>query len=79
MSSKQEMVFSYQVLWSSLLKIVELTVDFSQPLVDFIQLGLQTLVLLVISVKLSLVILPFLIISNRRELTVGKKKKEIQC
>lgn len=71
------LVQSVQVLWTSLLQLVQLAVHVRQLPVDGVQLGLQVLVLLVVAVKLSLVVVSLLLVCNGRKFAeVGEKKKK---
>lgn len=66
---------SHQELWTSLLQLVQLFVQFRQPPVDFVQVRLQVLVLLMVSVKLPFVVVALLLVFYWRIFTKKKKKE----
>lgn len=57
-----------QVLRAPLPQLIQFSVDVAEFFVDGVQLGLEVFVLLVIAVKLSLVLVPFLLVGDGREL-----------
>lgn len=62
-------------MWAALLQLVQLFVDLRQILIDGVQLCLHVFVLLVITVKLTLVAAAVLLICNRRKFTKVERKE----
>lgn len=71
---------SHQVLWAALLQLIQLSVYVRQILIDGVQLCLQVFVLLVFTVKFTLVVVARLLICYGRKFTAvenGEEREDI--